>query len=131
MSVPSSSSGSVARTYANANNETVPAANAGEAWYQGAYDYCVANGIIDAKTWTADKLNANASLARWGYLLAHAVQVAENLSNLSAGDGAARRGLRQMNRLAPKRQVQAESHSNQYPFQPKFPLSNGCQAQPR
>ncbi len=50
-----------ARTYANANNETVPAANAGEAWYQGAYDYCVANGIIDAKTWTADKLNANAT----------------------------------------------------------------------
>lgn len=50
-----------ARTYANANNETVPAANAGEAWYQGAYDYCVANGIIDAKAWTADKLNANAT----------------------------------------------------------------------
>lgn len=49
-----------ARTYANANGETVPTSADGEAWYQGAYDYCVANGIIDGTTYKT-VLNENAS----------------------------------------------------------------------
>jgi len=50
-----------ARTYANAHGETVPASKDGEAWYQSAYDYCVAKGVIDAKDWSADDMSADAT----------------------------------------------------------------------
>lgn len=62
-----------ARFHAENSGSTVPASAAGEAWYQGAYDYCVDNGLFTAAEVPSSALTDNATRFQMVDLLDRAV----------------------------------------------------------
>ena len=62
-----------ARLHAENNGAAVPASAAGEAWYQGAYDYCLDNGLFTAGEVPASALMDNATRFQMVDLLDRAV----------------------------------------------------------
>ena len=62
-----------ARLHAESSGSTVPASADGEAWYQGAYDYCVDNGLFTAEEVAASTLTNDATRFQMVDLLDRAV----------------------------------------------------------
>ena len=66
-----------ARLHAEENGGSVPAPGPGEPWYQGAYDYCVDNGLFTAREVSASTLTDPATRFEMVDLLDRAVPDSE------------------------------------------------------
>ncbi len=66
-----------ARLHAQYTSSTVPAAKAGEAWYQAAYDYCVKEGLFTAQELPLTQLTELATRFQMVELLDRAVPESE------------------------------------------------------
>lgn len=62
-----------ARLYATDHGQTVPPSNAGEPWYQGAYDYAIGQGLFNAQQVPVDQLTQPANRYQMLDLLDRAV----------------------------------------------------------